>query len=47
VAPWGEVLSDAGSEPGVSYAEIDVAAVARARARVPSLSHDRPFDGPG
>jgi predicted amidohydrolase len=46
IAPWGEVLADAGSEPGVIFAGIDLAQVARARARVPSLSHDRPFDGP-
>jgi predicted amidohydrolase len=45
-APWGEVLADAGSDPGVLFSEIDLAEVARARARVPSLSHDRPFDGP-
>ncbi|WP_028031734.1 carbon-nitrogen hydrolase family protein [Gemmobacter nectariphilus] len=46
VAPWGEVVSDAGTEPGVTFAEIDLDQVARARHRVPSLSHDRPFDGP-
>lgn len=46
VAPWGEVLVDAGVEPGVSFVEIDRAQVARARARVPSLTHDRPFEGP-
>ena len=46
IAPWGEVLADAGTDPGVVFAEIDLAEVARARARVPSLSHDRPFDGP-
>jgi deaminated glutathione amidase len=46
VAPWGEVLSDAGTDPGVTYAEIDLTAVAAARARIPSLSHDRPFEGP-
>ncbi|MCE2737320.1 MAG: carbon-nitrogen hydrolase family protein [Rhodobacter sp.] len=46
IAPWGEVLADAGTDPGVIFAEIDLAEVARARARVPSLSHDRPFDGP-
>lgn len=43
VAPWGEVLLDMGTEPGIGYAEIDPAAVARARGRVPSLGHDRPF----
>ncbi len=46
VAPWGEVLSDAGAKVGVTFVEIDRAEVARARARVPSLSHDRPFAGP-
>ncbi|MCA3437366.1 MAG: carbon-nitrogen hydrolase family protein [Rhodobacter sp.] len=46
IAPWGEVLADAGTDPGVVFADIDLAEVARARARVPSLSHDRPFDGP-
>lgn len=46
VAPWGEVLSDAGSKVGVTFVDLDRAEVARARARVPSLSHDRPFAGP-
>jgi predicted amidohydrolase len=46
VAPWGEVLADAGVEPGVTFVELDLARVAEARGRVPSLSHDRPFDGP-
>ena len=46
IAPWGEVLADAGSEPGVTFVDIDLDAVDKARARVPSLSHDRGFDGP-
>ncbi len=46
VAPWGEVLSDAGTKVGVTFIEIDRAEVARARARVPSLEHDRGFEGP-
>lgn len=46
IAPWGQVLADAGTDPGVIFADIDLAEVTRARARVPSLSHDRPFDGP-
>ena len=46
VAPWGEVVADAGTEPGLILAGIDRAAVAEARRRVPSLSHDRPYDGP-
>ena len=43
VAPWGEVLLDMGTEPGIGYVEIDPAAVESARRRVPALSHDRPF----
>lgn len=46
IAPWGEVLADAGSEPGVTLVDLDLDAVDKARARVPSLSHDRKFDGP-
>jgi predicted amidohydrolase len=44
VAPWGEVLADGGTEPGVHLVTLDLAEVARARARVPSLTHDRPFE---
>ena len=46
VSPWGEVLADGGVEVGISYVDLDMAEVAKARARVPSLTHDRPFDGP-
>jgi predicted amidohydrolase len=46
VAPWGEVLADAGTEPGIIHVTLDPAEVARARARVPSLSHDRDFQPP-
>ncbi len=46
VAPWGEVLAEAGTEPGIIVAEIDPERVSDARARVPSLRHDRPFEGP-
>jgi predicted amidohydrolase len=46
VAPWGEVLADGGSDPGVTLVDLDLDAVQKARARVPSLTHDRPFEGP-
>ena len=46
IAPWGEILADAGTEIGVTFAELDLDAVTRARARVPSLTHDRDFAGP-
>ena len=46
VAPWGEVVADAGTEPGITMVDVDLARVAEARRKVPSLTHDRPF-GPG
>lgn len=46
VDPWGKVLAEAGTEPGVILAEIDAAESARARGRIPSLANERSFDGP-
>lgn len=46
VAPWGEVLADAGTEIGVTFVDLDMSAVPQARKRVPALHHDRKFDGP-
>ncbi|WP_322868153.1 carbon-nitrogen hydrolase family protein [Aquicoccus sp. G2-2] len=46
VAPWGEVLVDAGTEPGVFFADLDLDQIEKARSRVPALSHDRDFKGP-
>ena len=46
IAPWGEVLADGGTEPGVTLVDIDLTEVAKARGRVPSLQHDRGFDAP-
>ena len=43
IGPWGEVLAEGGTEPGVIFADIDLAEVTKARGRVPSLDHDRPF----
>jgi predicted amidohydrolase len=44
VDPWGRVLAEGGTEPGVVMAEIDPAEVASARARIPSLQHGRRFE---
>jgi predicted amidohydrolase len=46
VGPWGEVLAEAGTEPGVIYADIDPAASAAARAKLPNLRHGRDFRCP-
>ena len=46
IDPWGEILADAGTEPGVALVDLDLNEVTKARARIPSLSHDRAFAGP-
>jgi len=46
IAPWGEILAEGGTEPGVIIAGIDPALAADARGRVPNLRHDRDFQGP-
>lgn len=46
VAPWGEVIADAGEEPGFVIAELDFAKVAEARRMIPALTHDRDFAPP-
>jgi len=46
VAPWGEVLADAGRAPGVTLVDLDLAKVDEARRRIPALGHDRLFEGP-
>ena len=46
VDPWGGVLGDGGTGPGVTFVELDPAAVVGARSRIPSLTHDRNFAGP-
>jgi len=44
VDPWGRVLAEGDVDPTVVIAEIDPAAVAAARARIPSLQHGRRFE---
>lgn len=46
IAPWGEILGDAGEEPGIVSAELDLSLVAKARGMVPALQHDRTFAKP-
>jgi predicted amidohydrolase len=44
VDPWGRILAEGGTEPGVIFADVDPAEVATARGRVPSLQHGRRFE---
>jgi predicted amidohydrolase len=43
VDPMGQIIAAAGEDPAVICAEIDTALVAKARQKIPSLTHDRPF----
>lgn len=43
VSPWGEVLAEAGTAEGVTFAALDLSLVAKAQAKIPSLTHDREF----
>ncbi len=46
VAPWGEILTEGGTDPGVFIADIDTSLAVDARARIPNLQHDTDFTGP-
>jgi predicted amidohydrolase len=47
VAPWGEVIAHLDhDEPGVLLADLDLAAVTKARQAIPALINARPFRGP-
>ena len=43
ISPWGEVLAEAGDDPGVLVVDIDPALSAAIRARIPALVHARGF----
>lgn len=44
VSPWGEILAEGGEDPGVIFADLDLAASAEARVRIPALQHGRDFE---
>lgn len=44
VDPWGRVLAEGGTAPGIIGADIDLAEVEKARARIPSLLNGRRFE---
>ncbi|MBN8533711.1 MAG: carbon-nitrogen hydrolase family protein [Rhizobiales bacterium] len=41
IDPWGRVLAEADDQPGVILAEVDLAKVADARSRIPTMKHTR------
>ncbi len=46
VDPWGQVIAQAGEEPGVTFADLDLSLVAKARGKVPALHHDPRIEPP-
>jgi predicted amidohydrolase len=44
VSPWGEILAEAGEEPQILLADIDLARCAEVRAKIPALKHGRQFE---
>jgi predicted amidohydrolase len=44
INPWGEILADGGDQTGVINVVINLDEVGKARQRIPSLCHDKPFD---
>jgi predicted amidohydrolase len=47
IGPWGDVIAEGGTEPGIVAATLDLDLVAKARGRIPSLRHDRVFQPRG
>ena len=43
IDPWGRILAEGGTEPGVIFAKIDPAEVPVVRQRIPALKHGRRF----
>jgi predicted amidohydrolase len=46
IDPWGEILAEGDTEPGVIAATLDLAKVDEVRGKIPSLMHVRPFRQP-
>jgi predicted amidohydrolase len=46
IDPWGRIVAEAGIDPCVLIADIDMDEVGKVRGRIPSLQHDRPYAKP-
>ncbi len=44
IDPWGRILADGGTVPGVIQAEIDLDQVVEVRKKIPSLKHDKSYE---
>ncbi len=43
IGPWGDVLAEAATGPGLIHARLDLEEVARVRRQIPALRHDRAY----
>jgi predicted amidohydrolase len=46
IAPWGDIIMEAGEKPEIIMARLDLDKVTAARKAVGSLNHDRDYTGP-
>jgi predicted amidohydrolase len=46
VDPWGRIVAEGGTDPGVIVADLDLEEIGKVRSRIPALRHDRPFRTP-
>ncbi len=46
IDPWGAIVAEAGDEPTIISAELNLADIERVRQMLPSLTHDRPYRAP-
>jgi predicted amidohydrolase len=46
IDPWGDVLLEMGSDPGVGIADIEIERIAQVQQRIPARAHRRPIPPP-
>lgn len=44
VDPWGDILLDMGTDPGVGFVDLDLSQITRRRAQIPAMTADQAFD---
>lgn len=44
ISPWGDIMAEAGDEPGLIEATLKLSDIEKARSRIPARQHDRDFD---
>jgi predicted amidohydrolase len=46
VDPWGNIILDLGTEPGLGFADLALEQVEEVRGRLPAIRHRRPIGAP-